>query len=77
MKELSETIATIIVSLLTAICTWWAWSEVCDLFPGLPPSWYHLSFMKCFFLGWLLRLVTNIVRLPTPVVDIKTKLKKV
>lgn len=67
--KLAGVILNIIAMLLTALCTWWAWNEVSSLFTFLPPQWHHLSFMQCFFLAWLLRLITGIVRTPDNVAN--------
>lgn len=72
MKEFFNLGFSILAMLLFALCTYWAWNSVADLFPCLPVGWQHLSFMRCFWLGWLLRLITGVTRTP----DINVKLKE-
>lgn len=64
MKSFIEFILSVLAILCAALVAWWSWNEVSNLFTFLPPQWEHLSFMQCFWLAWLLRLITGIVRAP-------------
>lgn len=76
MKELVKMAFNIVAMMAAALCLYFAWNEVADLFPFLPPGWQHLSFMRCFWLGWLLRLITGITRTPDVTVSMKEFLKE-
>lgn len=69
-------IFNVLATFVAAFIAYWAWNEVSSLFTFLPPQWQHLSFMQCFWLAWLLRLITGIVRTPEITVTAKDILKE-
>lgn len=63
--KLTAAILETIALLFAATMTWWAWCVVSALFMTvLPANWEHLTFIQVFFLLWLLRILTSVIRQP-------------